>query len=68
MTNEEAALRCPCGYGIRCRIRREGERLGAFVFFDDEEASETRGERIARCPGCSRRIEFHLLSARHRPG
>ena len=67
MLHEEAALRCPCGYGIRYELRRYGERLGALAFFDDEEASETRGERITRCPACGRRIEFQLLSPRYRP-
>jgi hypothetical protein len=36
-----------CGHGISCGVRGEGERLGFLVSFDDQEVSETYGERIA---------------------
>jgi hypothetical protein len=45
-------LLCVCSYNVRCEITRYGERLGDLVFFDDEEASVTQGERVLRCPGC----------------
>jgi hypothetical protein len=58
---EVTQLLCKCNYGISCGVRREGERLGFLVFFDDQEASETYGEQISWCPGCGARPDYHLL-------
>ena len=58
---DAAQLLCKCGYSICCTVRRERERLGFLVFFDDEEVSETYGERVACCPGCDARLDCHLL-------
>lgn len=49
-------LMCMCGYKVRCEVMRYGDGLGEFVFFDDNEASLTRGERVWYCPGCHRRL------------
>jgi len=51
-----------CRYKLRCEVMRYGESLGVLVFFDDEETSVTRGERVWRCPRCRRRLG--LLSFR----
>jgi hypothetical protein len=63
MQREVTQLLCmKCGHGISCGVSREGERLGCFlVFFDDQGVSETYGERIAYCPGCAARPDYHLL-------
>ncbi len=45
-------LLCICSYRVRCEVTRYGEQLGGLVFFDDEEASVTQGERVRHCPGC----------------
>jgi hypothetical protein len=45
-------LLCACGYAVRCEVTHYGERLGGLVFFDDKDASMTRGERVWHCPGC----------------
>ena len=55
-------LLCECRYKVRCEVMRHGEQLGQLRFFDDEEASVTRGERIWFCPGCRSRLD--LLSFR----
>ena len=55
-------LLCECSYKVRCEVMRHGERLGELTFFDDEEASVTRGERVWYCPGCRKRLS--LLSVR----
>lgn len=57
-------LLCECSYKVRCEVMRHGERLGELTFFDDEEASVTRGERVWYCPGCRSRLS--LLSVRPR--
>jgi hypothetical protein len=62
---EEAALLCPCAYRIFCVVRRESERLGSLVFFDDDPTSQTHGERIHECPGCGERLGLLLLSAQN---
>jgi hypothetical protein len=49
-------LLCVCGYELRCEVMRYGDGLGGFVFFDDKEASLTRGERVWHCPGCQSRL------------
>jgi hypothetical protein len=62
MVKQTAALRCPCGYGIRCEIWCHGEYLGTVAFFDDDELKrETFGERVEHCPACEQRIVFHRL-------
>jgi hypothetical protein len=55
-------LFCECGYKVRCEVIRHGQQLGQLTFFDDEEASATRGEQIWYCPGCQNRLD--LLSFR----
>ena len=43
--------------------------MGLLVFFDDEPTSETLGERIRECPGCSERLgllTFYSLRSRTR--
>lgn len=61
-TEEAARLLCKeCGHSLCCALRREGEHLGFLVFFDDEEVSETYGERVACCPGCDARLDYNLL-------
>jgi hypothetical protein len=57
-------LLCECGYKVRCEVMRHGERLGELTFFDDEEETVTRGERVRYCPGCRSRLS--LLSVRPR--
>lgn len=55
--------RCACGYRIGCELWVEGERLGVVRLFDNEEASETYGERLERCPRCGIKVElWELLS------
>jgi|SRR5215213_7732688 len=53
-----------CGYKVRCGIMRYGDGLGGLVFFDDKEASITRGERVSHCPGCHDRLGFVGLRSR----
>lgn len=60
--NRAYQLLCECSYKVRCEVMRHGERLGELTFFDDEEASVTRGERVWYCPGCRSRLS--LLSVR----
>jgi hypothetical protein len=60
--NRAYRLLCKCSYRVRCEVMRHGERLGELTFFDDEEASETQGERVQYCPGCRSRLS--LLSVR----
>ena len=67
VTVAEASLRCSCGYGVRCEAWHDREGLGGLVFIDDEEVSETRGERVGRCPGCGRLIDLHSLLTQSRP-
>jgi hypothetical protein len=45
-TNRAYQLLCECSYKVCCEIMRHGERLGELMFFDDEEASVTQGERV----------------------
>jgi hypothetical protein len=59
-----AALVCSCGYRILCELRQEGERLGLPVFFDDQPASESRGQQVMSCPGCGQSLGLHMLQAR----
>ena len=59
-----AALVCSCGYRILCELRQEGERLGLQVFFDDQPASESRGQQIRSCPGCGQSLGLHMLQTR----
>jgi hypothetical protein len=68
MAEQAAVLRCACGHGILGEMLREGERLGTVAFFDDEEASETHGERVQWCPGCGQRLEVQTLLAKTSQG
>ena len=60
----EAAYRvsCACGHKVCCEVVSYGDGLAMLVFFDDEETSATRGERVLLCPGCHSRLS--LLSFR----
>ena len=42
-----------------CSCARGGDIWAEFwwVFFDDDEASETYAEQVTRCPGCARPLE-----------
>jgi len=41
MREQEACdLQCACGYAILCEVRRLGERVGTFAFFDQEPTSK----------------------------
>jgi hypothetical protein len=62
--NRAYQLLCGCSYKVRCEVMRHGERLGELMFFDDEEASVTQGERVRYCPACRSRLT--LLSLRPR--
>jgi hypothetical protein len=62
-----AALLCQCTYQIACEVRAVGERLGLLMFFDDEPASETRGQQVSSCPGCGQELRLHLLRAQTNP-
>jgi hypothetical protein len=59
---EAAALRCACGYGILCELRREGERLAFLAFFDNEPTSETYTEQVENCPGCGKQLGGWMLT------
>jgi hypothetical protein len=67
MTKQTAALRCPCGYGIQCKIQHHGEQLSSVAFFDDEEVSATFGKRVEHCPACEQKIELYRLLSKSRP-
>ena len=62
-----ATLLCSCSYHILCELRREGERLGSVVFFDDGPQSETRSQQVTSCPGCGEKLGLHLLRAQKNP-
>jgi hypothetical protein len=52
------ALRCPCQQGPE--VWAEFWWTGAehrWVFFDDDERSETYAEQIERCPACGKPLE-----------
>jgi hypothetical protein len=49
---------CGCGYKVRCGVARYGVQLGGLVFFDDENSSRTRGEKVRQCPGCNSRLDL----------
>ncbi len=51
------ALQCPCGYAILCDVRCFRERLGTLAFLDNEQTSQTYGERVRSCPGCGEQLE-----------
>ena len=59
-----AALRCPCEqeHKIWGEVWWVGGRH-EWVFFDDLEESETRGEQLTHCPGCGRSLERRKLKA-----
>ena len=51
-------LRCPCQQGSD--VWGEFWWTGGghrWVFFDDDERSETYAEEVERCPACGRRLE-----------
>ena len=52
---------CACGYKVRCEVARYGECLSELIFFDDSDASMTRGERVRHCPGCQRFLSLSIL-------
>lgn len=49
-------LSCGCGYKVRCEVVSYGDGLAVLEFFDDEETSATRDEKVWRCPGCQSRL------------
>jgi hypothetical protein len=66
-THEEepvATLYCPCGQAHELWAEfwwTEGRYQ--WVFFDDEQRSETYAEQVENCPACGRRLERkNLLS------
>ena len=64
---EAAALRCGCGHGILCELRRAGTHLGFLAFFDDEPRSKTCGERIKHCPGCGEQLGCPMFLSKLQP-
>jgi hypothetical protein len=59
-----AKLYCPCGQGED--LWDEFWWVGGcyrWLFFDHEQASETFGEQVERCPACGRLLERKDLSA-----
>jgi hypothetical protein len=64
MLEELVALRCLCSYGISVVLRGSGEGMCTIVFFDNEPASETSGERVRECPSCGERLGLHRLLPR----
>lgn len=62
-----AALVCPCPR--RNSIWAEFwwvDRQHRWIFFDDDEASETYAEQITNCPGCGRFLDrkfFRMASS-----
>ncbi len=62
LEKQSTSLRCACGYGLAVELRREGERIGTVALFDDEPASDARGERVCECPGCGAALGLHALA------
>jgi hypothetical protein len=62
---EAASSVCSCAHPIFCKVKREGERLGFLVFFDDEPTSATYGEHIKDCPGCGEQLGLRVLLAQN---
>ncbi len=58
---EGVTLQCPCGYAILCDVRCFRERLGTLAFLDNEQTSQTYGERVKSCPGCGEQLEVVRL-------
>jgi len=59
-----ATLLCPCTH--RCQLWAEFWWVGReyqWVFFDDDETSETYAEQVTRCPGCGTPLERKNLKA-----
>ena len=53
-----AVLLCPCTH--ESRLWAEFWWVGRghqWVFFDDDETSETYAEQVTHCPGCGRLLE-----------
>jgi hypothetical protein len=55
---------------LRCKCRQKHEFWGEFwwvgerhawVFFDDQQTSETYGEQLSHCPACGRELERRNL-------
>ena len=64
LEKQSTSLWCACGYGLAVELRREGERIGTVALFDDEPASDARGERVRECPGCGAALGLHALAPR----
>jgi hypothetical protein len=61
-----AVLRCPCGQDHA--LWGEFWWVGGghrWVFFDDDEASETYAEQVEHCPGCGKQLERKHLTMMH---
>lgn len=59
-------LRCPCGqdralWGEYWWVGGEHR----WVFFDDDQDSETYTEQVELCPGCGRQLERRHLKMTH---
>ena len=61
-----AVLRCPCGkdHTLWGEFWWVGEEH-RWVFFDDDEASETYAEQVEHCPGCGNQLERKNLTIMH---
>ena len=63
---QSGLIYCSCGYKLWCEARFDDEDLLRLIFFDNEETSETYGERITLCPGCGgRSFVARLLEPPH---
>ena len=64
MAEVVGALRCMCAHAVYLALGNRGERVCTLLFFDDEPASETYGERVRECPSCGEQLGFHTLVGR----
>jgi hypothetical protein len=58
-----ALLRCPCGqdHDLWAEFWWVGGQY-RWVFFDDNEASETYSEQVEHCPGCGKKLDRKNLT------
>ena len=58
------ALVCPCrrGSDLWAEFWWVGREY-KWIFFDDDEASETYAEQVTNCPGCGRPLDRKSLMA-----
>jgi hypothetical protein len=55
-----AVLYCGCGHKVWSELWWK-ELKHELLFFDDLEKSETYGERLTYCPGCSQQLSNKVL-------